>query len=262
MNLLPATAAILATAVLIGGTLFPALPALAQTASEPQPAQPLSDADFRARFTHRFPDSKPQHPRALQQDSALPRRNLRVEVRQTGSTAAADSHYGANARIVLQPGNSGGSIDLHGTDSSGRRSRQFAQQALVLNGHQLRFTIGNTQALRVIQTVYTRHSGIATAPGTVFIQRNSGFYARPTWHGGQSAEVEITAMLDNSDPYRVHRLEQETATATTAVSLPLGQWVTIAESLDRQNDRQRGTLHRSRHSRTDSMQIQMRITPQ
>lgn len=198
----------------------------------------------------------------MQQDSALPRRNLRVEVRQTGSTAAADSHYGANARIVLQPGNSGGSIDLHGTDSSGRRSRQFAQQALVLNGHQLRFTIGNTQALRVIQTVYTHHSGIATVPGTVFIQRNSGFYARPTWHGGQSAEVEITAMLDNSDPYRVHRLEQETATATTAVSLPLGQWVTIAESLDRQNDRQRGTLHRSRHSRADSMQIQMRITPQ
>lgn len=224
--------------------------------------EPLSASDFSERFTHRFPDSKPQHPRILQQDGALLQRNLRVEVRQTGNSTSSDSHYGAEAHIILQPGNSGGSIGLHGANNKGRHKRQFAQQALVLNGHRLRFTIGNTQALRIIQTIHTRHSGVATAPSTVFIQRNSGFFARPTWHGHQTAEVEITAMLDHSDPYRVRRLEKETASASTFISLPLGQWVTIAESLDTQSDHQRGTLHRSRHSHTGSTQIQMRITPQ
>lgn len=232
-------------------------PALAQ-----KTPQTLSQNDLPERFTHRFNRFSPAHNQQAPINNTLPLRNLRVEVRQTGSTATANTNYGANARIILQPGNSRGNIGLHGSDNTGKNSKQSAQQALVLNGRRVRFTTGNTQALRVIQTVYTRHNGVAIAPSTVFIQRNTGFYARPEWYGGQNAEVEITAMLDRSDPYRVRKLEKETATASTTVSLPLHQWVTIAEAHDTQADQQSGTLHSNRRQHTDSMKIQMRITPQ
>lgn len=197
----------------------------------------------------------------------LPLRNLRVEVRQLRNHASVGSDYQASGRIILQPGNSRGSFGFGASDNNGVQNRQFNQNALVLNGRRVRFNIGNEQPLRVVQAYthrdrYGRNTGIAVVPSTVFIQQNSGFYAQPMWYGGRDVEVEIGAMLSNRDPYAVSKLEKQNSTATSTVSVPLGEWTTIAESQDQQYDDSRGTLHKRNRTRTGSIKVQIRVSMQ
>lgn len=191
----------------------------------------------------------------------LPLRNLRVEVRQLRNQASVGSDYQANGRIILQPGNSRGSFGFGASDNSGVQNRNFSQNALVLNGRKVRFHIGNEQPLRVVQA-YARHGSIAVVPSTVFIQKNSGFYAQPVWYGGRDVEIEIGAMLSNLDPYAVQKLEKQQSSTTSTVSVPLGEWTTIAESQDQQYDDSRGTLHKRNRTRTGNMRVQMRVSVQ
>lgn len=191
--------------------------------------------------------------------NALPMKNLRVEVRQLGGRAATGQHIAGGGRIILEPGNSRGSFGITGGEIERAQQRNLSQQALVLNGRTVRFNVGSETALRVIQTYATPYY-VSASPSTVFIQRQNGFSAQPSWYGGNDVDVTISTNIASSDPYRVRTLENENAQASTSLRLPINQWVTIAESADEQYDSDNGTLRRSHRSTNQALKVQMRVT--
>jgi hypothetical protein len=115
---------------------------------------------------------------------ALPMRNLQIEVRQAGSSLRSQSALGAQGGVVLQPGRSGANAHITAQDSQRSDTRDLVQRVLVLNGRPANINLGNSQPLRLVQ---------GRQAGTVFIDANSGFSARPLWYGGDSVELELAA---------------------------------------------------------------------
>jgi hypothetical protein len=106
-----------------------------------------------------------------QGSEALPMRNLQIEVRQAGSSLRSQSALGAQGGVVLQPGRSGANANITAQDSQRSDARDLVQRVLVLNGRNANINLGNSQPLRLVQ---------ARQAGTVFIDANSGFSARPS----------------------------------------------------------------------------------
>jgi hypothetical protein len=181
---------------------------------------------------------------------ALPLRNLQIEVRQAGSSLRSQSVLGAQGGVVLQPGRSGINANISAQDSQRSDARDLVQRVLVLNGRSANINLGNSQPLRLVQ---------ARQGGTVFIDANSGFSARPLWYGGDSVELELAAgQAGRSGASPLAPLSS--SAVSTSLSVRLGEWVTVAESDDAGAGSSSGIADSRQSTRRDGMRVEVRLS--
>jgi len=185
--------------------------------------------------------------------AVLPMKNLQIEIRQIGSEAAQRSSVDTQGRVILQPGNSRGAGAVSIDQIRSMQSRSLQQQALVLNGRSVSFSLGQTMPLRVVQ-VLAFNGNLHFVPSTILIDRNSGFSARPLWYGDDEAEVEIsTTRSQNPQGSRQ-------TSASTTLQVQINEWITIAQSEESQNSSASGVLSQSGEQTQSNFRVEMRVT--
>lgn len=190
---------------------------------------------------------------AQARQAVLPLRNLQIEVRQQGNASSQRSSVDAQARVILQPGRSRAEGAVSADQSRVAQDRQLAQQALVLNGRSVSFSLGQTMPLRVVQ-VLAFNGNLHFVPSTILIDRNSGFSARPLWYGDDVAEVEIsTTRSQNPQGSRQ-------TSASTTLQVQINEWITIAQSEESQNSSASGVLSQSGEQTQSNFRVEMRVT--
>lgn len=152
-------------------------------------------------------------------------RNLQIEVRQLRQDSQSQTAIAAQGGVILQPGHSGGSVNLSAQADQRSKQRDLVQRVLALNGRPVNINLGNATPLRLVQALVQNGMPRYVA-GTVWIEANSGFAARPVWRGGDSAEIELAAIQTTRT---ANSLPSAAATSTTLLA-PLGEWVTVAET--------------------------------
>ena len=162
--------------------------------------------------------------------STLPLRNVQIEVRQVQRDDTQRAGVQGNVRVELGGGNPSGQLQVEQRHT--RQTSNASQYVVVLNGRGTRVNLGSSTPLRVVQT-YTRNGALFVSQGTIMLQANTGFVATPRWEGGERIELEIAAQQASrpdadSGIYRSGTI-QTNATSST-LTLPLGEWVTIAQS--------------------------------
>jgi hypothetical protein len=150
----------------------------------------------------------------------------------------------------VQPGSSRAAGAVSIDQSRSTQSRSLQQQALVLNGRSVSFTLGQTVPLRVVQVLIYKDV-LNLVPTTVLIDRNSGFTARPLWYGDEVAEVEISTTLTQGA--RQSKL-------STTLPVQINEWITIAQWEDAQSSNSSGILSRSSEQAQSSLRVEMRVT--
>ncbi len=157
-------------------------------------------------------------------------RNLQVEVRQVRDSSQSQNALGAQGGVMLQPGNSSATVNITAQTSQRGDARDLLQRVLVLNGRNVTINLGNSRPLRLVQT-FVQNGVVRYVSGTVLIAANSGFAARPLWRGGDSAELELAAVQTAPSGTGLPSALFSSSTST-ALALPLGEWVTVAQSDD------------------------------
>ncbi|MEO7886726.1 MAG: hypothetical protein ABI893_01200 [Polaromonas sp.] len=185
----------------------------------------------------------------------LPMRNLQIEVRQVRGSSSSREALGAQGGVVLQPGNSGANVNITAQNSQRSDSRDLMQRVLVLNGRNVNINLGNSRPLRLVQT-FVQNGVVRYIGGTVLIEANSGFSARPVWRGGDSAELELAA----AQSMRSGSALPSTSSASTALALPLNEWVTVAQSDDALSGSNNGLTGSSQSASREGVRVEVRMT--
>jgi hypothetical protein len=194
----------------------------------------------------------------ISQSSALPLRNLQIEVRQVQSSQRENASAGVQGGAQLT-GN--GQIGLNGQVQIQQRSQTQSgssnQFALVLNGRSTRITLGSTVPLRVYQT-YVRNGQRILAEGNVLLEANTGFSATPRWTGADTVELEVAAQqtLANAPQGGLN----PNANIGSVLVLPLNEWSTIARSEQSDNTQDRSLLGTGSSARQTAVEVQVRVT--
>jgi hypothetical protein len=136
------------------------------------------------------------------------------------------------------------------------QDRQLSQQALVLNGKSVGFSLGQTAPLRVVQ-VLAFNGNLHFVPSTILIERNSGFSARPLWYGDDVAEVEISTMRTQGT--QSSPSTRQTSAATT-LQVQMNEWITIAQGEESQTNTASGMLSQSGERAQSNFRVEMRVT--
>lgn len=186
-------------------------------------------------------------------NSALPLRNLQIEVRQLGGEDHSRARLSASGQVRLQPGQSGLSADIRAQDQQRSAQIRSLQQALVLNGRSVQIALGNTTPLRLVQ-VFIVNGVMQARPGTVLLQSGAGFQARPLWDGGNMVELELSAAQSPRAGMA------QGAALDTSVAAPLDEWVTVAYSVQDSRTGQSELAGRSNTSGQGSYEIQVRVS--
>ncbi len=186
-------------------------------------------------------------------NEGLPLRNLQIEVRQLDAERSTRERLDAGVAAQVQPGQSGLALGLALQAQQGNRSGNAQQQVRVLNGRRAAIVLRNTVALRLLQS-FQRQGRWITVPGTVWLQAGTGFEAVPRWDGGDAVELEISTLQGRTP------LAGETASTSTAIVLPLGEWMTIAESEQSQDSQQSGLSSNARDASQSQLRVQVRVS--
>jgi len=160
----------------------------------------------------------------------LPLRNLLIEVRQV------QSEDDQQAGVDLQVGRVTGGL------AQGRSSGTAVQQILILNGRPARIAVQTQTPLRLLQS-FMRNGHIVTTQGTVLIEAGTGFSALPRWEGGDVVEVELNTQQALRPLFpQTGMVNAPPAQSSTGSSmlLPLGEWMTVAESEQNLQNNQQG----------------------
>lgn len=187
---------------------------------------------------------------------ALPLRNLLIEVRQDDGDSITRERMGVDANVRAQPGGVETAVAIDAHRRRTERSGHARQQVLVLNGRPAAIVLGNGVPLRLRQIV--THGGVRrTVPGTVWLQAGTGFSATPAWEGGDMVYLQLAATQGR-------QVAGPSASASTTLMLPLGEWLTVADSEDVQ-DGQQGALGlagggREQRSSTTRLRVQVRVS--
>lgn len=185
--------------------------------------------------------------------ASLPLRNLQIEVRQIDQDSRMRERIDADIAARLQPGQSGLALGIGAQDQQTERHGNSQQQVLVLNGRRATILLRNTVALQLLQS-FQRRGVWVTVPGTVWLQAGTGFDATPRWAGGDTVELELST-LQGRQP-----LAGESARTSTAIVLPLGEWMTVAESEQAQDSQQSGLTGGGRTSSQSMLRVQVRVS--
>lgn len=198
-------------------------------------------------------------PDLIAKPNPLPLRNLQIEVRQVqhedSQRAGLESHGGVRV-------NPDGSVAVAGQvrvqDTQARQSGTAIQQVLVLNGRSAHIALRTDTPLRLMQT-FVRNGVLVFTQGTVLLQRGTGFRATPRWDGSDRVELEIAAQQALNGSVAGSAGQASSSTASVLV-LPLGEWMTVAQSEQQINDSRSdlgGTVTQASQTSTD---VQVRLT--
>lgn len=197
-------------------------------------------------------------PDLIAKSSPLPLRNLQIEVRQVqhedSQRAGLESHGGVRV-------NPDGSVAVAGQvraqDIQARQSGTAVQQVLVLNGRSAHVALRTDSPLRLMQT-FVRNGVLVFTQGTVLLQRGTGFRATPRWDGSDRVELEIAAQqaLNTS----VAGAGQASSNTASVLVLPLGEWMTVAQSEQQTNDSRSGLGGTVTQASQTSTDVQVRLT--
>lgn len=197
-------------------------------------------------------------PDLIAKPNPLPLRNLQIEVRQVqhedSQRAGLESHGGVRV-------NPDGSVAVAGQvraqDTQARQSGTAVQQVLVLNGRSAHIALRTDTPLRLMQT-FVRNGVLVFTQGTVLLQRGTGFRATPRWDGSDRVELEIAAQqaLNGS----VAGAGQASSSTASVLVLPLGEWMTVAQSEQQTNDSRSGLGGTVTQASQTSTDVQVRLT--
>ena len=150
-------------------------------------------------------------PMPTRAESALPARDLIVELRETDAAGAATGW------------------DVASADAARNR---VAQQVRVRNGHSANLRLSVTRPVQTWQAVPGLW-GAAAGPATEWIAAGQALVVQPRWPGGarpvavtlraQSARFDASVAPGSAEPPQRAEVQLE-----TTVSVPLGEWVTLA----------------------------------
>lgn len=160
----------------------------------------------------------------------LPLRNIQIEVRQvlrnerqqSGLQASGDLQIGADGQVDTQ-------ARLRLRQQQAQQSTTASQQVLVLNGRSARIALRTSTPMRVVQTL-VRNGTVIVTRGMVLLDATTGFLATPRWDGSNQAELELAASQVAPPATSMPVGATQTSGATSTLVLPLGEWVTVAES--------------------------------
>lgn len=181
--------------------------------------------------------------------SSLPLRNLLIEVRQV------HSEDGQQAGVDLQGGRATGGL------AQSRSSGTAVQQILILNGRPARIAVQTQTPLRLLQS-FVRNGHIVTTQGTVLIGAGTGFSALPRWEGSDVVEVELNTQQALRPLFpQAGAMNAPPAQSSTGSSmrLPLGEWMTVAESEQIQQGQQNSLRGAQMQGSTSRTEVQLRI---
>lgn len=199
-------------------------------------------------------------PDLIAKPNPLPLRNLQIEVRQVqhedSQRAGLESHGGVRVKpdgsvAVAVAG------QLRTPDTQARQSGTAVQQVLVLNGRSAHIALRTDTPLRLMQT-FVRNGVLVFTQGTVLLQRGTGFRATPRWDGSDRVELEIAAQqaLNGS----VAGAGQASSNTASVLVLPLGEWMTVAQSEQQTSDSRSGLGGTVTQASQTSTDVQVRLT--
>jgi len=193
-------------------------------------------------------------PGLVMEQPALPLRNLLIEVRQDDGDSRTSERLGADVSARVQPGRAEANVTVDAQSRQFERSGSAQQQVLVLNGRPAAIVLGNSVPLRLRQLI-TRNGVRVAVPGTVWLQAGTGFTATPVWDGGDRVYLELAATQG-----RQATLGNGASTNTTLM-LPLGEWMTVAESEDAQDNRSgaQGLAGGGRELRSSATRLRVQV---
>jgi hypothetical protein len=166
----------------------------------------------------------------------LPQRNLAVEARIIDSSVLERQTLGGGSVTVGTGGSTqtaGGVAVRAGTDTQRGDS---VQRVLVLNGGRATIRLSQWLPLRSTEWVWAG-AGRGAGGGTVWVDIGQGLAVRPSWPGGNQparAEVAVESAGRNdrrSTPGAADASAPRLA-VSTELSMPLGEWVSVAQMFD------------------------------
>lgn len=176
--------------------------------------------------------------------------NLRVELRQ------AEAGQQSSARAGVAVSERGVAFGAGVQDSEAGRGVQ--QQVLVLNGGRAGLRIGQALPLQWWRAV-PAGGGVTWVPGTVWVDAGAGFTVRPHWPGGAApVTVEVAAESGGLESRGFGRGSGRSAQLLSTLQLPLGEWVTVAESVEEQQGG--SSWGGRRQDGSHRLLVQMRVT--
>lgn len=192
--------------------------------------------------------------------SGLPLRNLLVEVRMGDAASLASSTAGIESGAVVigsdgrMSGRASVDVDARSRDA-GLRSMQ---QLRVLNGGRGALRIGSSQPVQWLQIGWTPQGPAVVGLGSSWVDTGRGIVVQPRWPGGD-APVTVELQAESSSAPGADGSIASASTLTT-LALPLGEWVTVAESGQADSRRERGVLSTREMAAERRFVVQMRVS--
>jgi hypothetical protein len=193
---------------------------------------------------------------------SLPMRNLLVELRQGDEQQLASREAGVRGGSVTID-SSGAQVGLQGgfEARSHDASGDVVQRLLVLNGGQGRIAIGSgAPMLQWLQVVWTP-SGPAVIGAREWVEALRAMQVRPRWPGGDApVEVELRAEANRRGAGGTPTEGIDAASVLTTVQVPLGKWITVASSGDREAQSERAAIGSREMSLEQRYIVQLRVS--
>jgi hypothetical protein len=185
--------------------------------------------------------------------STLPLRNLQIEVRQVQRDDAARAAVEATGTAQMRPGQSGATFGATAQDRTRAQASTSRQQVLVLNGQRATIALRNTVPLRLVQTFL--HNGVmVVVPGALLLEAGTGFEATPRWDGQNQVELELAAAQGKGVYHG------QTASTSTLLVVPLGEWVTVAQSEQQSTGAHAGLGSSADWTAQSGTEVQVRVS--
>jgi len=182
-------------------------------------------------------------------------RNLQIEVRQVRDNSASRNTLDAAGTVRMQPGHSGGQVHFEAQSGQRTESGDVTQRLLVLNGRSANILLGTSIPVRLLHS-FVQNGIVRYGSGTVLVNAGSGFAARPFWRGGDSAELELAAVLS---PRSATSPPTDSRVVTTLVA-PLNEWVTVAQSEEDGTGSSAGLFNNTQSASRSALTVQLRIS--
>ncbi len=201
----------------------------------------------------------------------LPLRNLLIELRQGEAAVLESGRAEGGVGVVARDGSVTARAGVSVESRALRREAEVQQQLRVLNGARAALRVGATVPMHWVQWAWSGQGPVALL-GSVPVETGRSVVVQPRWPGGAApATVEVwaesaalsgagapTRYAPDGQPLPEGAVERSGLLST--LSLPLGEWVTIASTGETARRSERGTLA-SQDAAGDRRQIlQMRIT--
>jgi len=194
-------------------------------------------------------------PDLIANQAPLPMRNLQIEVRQLRDSNASRNTLDASGTVRMQPGHSGGQVHIEAQSGQRTGSGDVTQRLLVLNGRSANILLGSSVPVRLLHS-FVQNGIVRYGSATVLVNAGSGFAARPFWRGGDSAELELAAVLST----RPGATPPTDSRVVTTLVAPLNEWVTVAQSEEEGNGSSAGLFNNAQSTTRSTLMVQLRIS--